>query len=116
MTYAADGAGLFEVSSRGWVPTHFDRWERPRTIAEVEKYESDETSGRMILNEYADLCRRIIIYCYRYYVLSSPGTFDQMFHRLREIEESGTVEVDAASPGQIIYGDQESQYPEWAKS
>lgn len=29
MTRAADGAGWFAVSTRGWEPTHFCRWETP---------------------------------------------------------------------------------------
>ena len=119
VTVAADGAGPFAVASRGWLPTHFHRWTTPRTVAEVEAAAHAETAQRVTAEEYRQLCRRIIGCCYWYYVKNRPATsdehFDRMHHRLQEIERSGVVEVDPASPGGMIYGDQESQYPEWAK-
>jgi NAD-dependent DNA ligase len=40
--------------------------------------------------------------------------FDMEFKRLQKMEEeSGQVEKD--SPTQMIWGDTESQYPEWVK-
>ncbi|MGD2065690.1 MAG: hypothetical protein PVI43_00790 [Candidatus Bathyarchaeota archaeon] len=56
--------------------------------------------------------------CYWYYVKVQPiiidYEFDMEFKRLQKMEEeSGQVEKD--SPTQMIWGDTESQYPEWVK-
>jgi len=100
-------------------PTHFCRWESPRTVAEVEEADAAATAARLSVSRYEDLCREVIRNCYWYYVKSSPLTTDQHFDRLfklvGDIEAIGEVEVLPWSPISVIYGDQESQYPEWAK-
>lgn len=57
--------------------------------------------------------------CYWYYVQANPiisdYEFDQEFKRLQQMEaESG--EADSDSPTQMVWGDCEAQYPDWAKT
>jgi NAD-dependent DNA ligase len=55
--------------------------------------------------------------CYWYYCKANPiisdYEFDMEYKRLQELEEKYGADED--SPTQKIYGDLESQYPEWAK-
>ncbi len=68
------------------------------------------------MTEAERLKRTLIRYCYFYYVkaksLVSDSTYDGLFKRLQELEGDTVV---ADSPTQMIYGDLERQYPEWAK-
>lgn len=62
--------------------------------------------------------RWLIRCCYWYYVKSQPlisdYAFDMAFKELEKREQSVGV-IDLKSPTQMIYGDLEDQYPEWAK-
>ena len=62
-----------------------------------------------------ELKRLLIRYCYWYYVKNQPlvsdRQYDELFKKLQKME----TEYDPNSPTQRIYGDQNSQYPEWAK-
>lgn len=55
--------------------------------------------------------------CYWYYVKAQPiisdREYDQEFNRLKKLEAQ--TFADTNSPTQMIWGDQESQYPEWVK-
>jgi len=61
--------------------------------------------------------------CYWYYVKTQPIVSDQEydieFRRLekleQELENDYGLKPDKDSPTQMIWGDCESQYPEWAK-
>ena len=65
-------------------------------------------------------CQRrwLIRCCYWYSVKCEPlipdKYFDMVFKEL-EAREKRECNYDPASPTQMIYGDVESQYPEWAK-
>jgi len=66
-----------------------------------------------------DCMRRWLIRCcYWYYVKADPLIsdyhFDLIFKEL-EAREKRESNFDPESPTQIIYGDLEEQYPEWAK-
>lgn len=119
MTIAADGAGLFELSSRGWEPTHWCRWETPETVKEVEQRVATQTRRQFAQREYNQLLRKVVQCEYHYRVrhesLVTDQEFDRMFARLSEIERSGEVEASEWSPVEKILGENESNYPEWAK-
>lgn len=64
------------------------------------------------------LTRFLVRCCYQYYVKADPiisdHAFDLLFKDLQEMEyRAGGAEPD--SPTQIIWGDAEKQYPDWAK-
>lgn len=64
-----------------------------------------------------ELLKRILIkYCYWYYVKANPlvsdYTYDMLFKKLQGLEKDNAA---SNSPTQMIYGDLESQYPDWAK-
>ena len=62
-----------------------------------------------------ELKRYLIKCCYWYYVKSDPlisdYEFDMKFKELQRLENG----ADEDSPTQIIWGEQEEQYPDWAK-
>ena len=65
-----------------------------------------------------ELKNLLIKCCYWYYIglnsLLTDKQYDHAIYRLKKLEqESG--EYDKDSPTQMVYGDLESQYPEWAK-
>lgn len=66
-----------------------------------------------------ELRRELIKYCYWYYVKSQPlisdYNYDMRFKELEKLEE-GLEEIPKDSPSQVIWGDSESQYPDWAKN
>ena len=75
-----------------------------------------------VIEELEELKRKIIRYCYWYYVKAEPlisdYKFDMLFKYVESLErlvyhEAKDIPFD--SPTQMIYGDGESQYPEWAK-
>jgi NAD-dependent DNA ligase len=62
--------------------------------------------------------RYLIRACYWYYVKADPIMPDRVFDALlKDLErrEKAKPDLDPKSPTQMIYGDLESQYPEWAK-
>ncbi len=65
-----------------------------------------------------ELKRYLIKCCYWYYVKCDPlirdKVYDYKIYELKELENSG-VDADRDSPTQMIWGDCESQYPDWAK-
>ena len=66
-----------------------------------------------------DCMRRWLIRCcYWYYVKTDPiipdRVYDLVFKELQNREER-EYNFDSLSPTQRIYGDTETQYPEWAK-
>lgn len=71
-------------------------------------------------NARADRLKRFLIQCsYWYYVKAAPLIEDRTFDTLvKELgwEESNHGPADPDSPTQIVYGDREAQYPEWAKA
>jgi len=102
-----------------FTPTHWDGWEMPETVQEVEEKHRAEMK-RIYDNHYYKRFRRFLVRAsYWYYVKNAPRLsdqeFDQHFKELREMEASGNVDISPESPTQMIYGDQESQYPDWAK-
>lgn len=66
--------------------------------------------------------RQIIKCCYWYYVKGNPimsdYQFDMLFNELQELEtiKDTPFYPTEISPTQMIYGDRDSQYPEWAKN
>lgn len=77
-----------------------------------------------------DIRANLIICCYWYYVKADPlvpdYAYDMLFKKLEELEREGLEQKKAerdfeyiippGSPTQMIYGDSEEQYPEWAKT
>ena len=61
--------------------------------------------------------RYLVRCCYWYYVRAQPlisdREYDRLFHELKEAEGAFP---QSYSPTQMIYGDREEQYPEWAKT
>lgn len=61
--------------------------------------------------------------CYQYYVKSiskiSDPLYDGLFRDLENREsrrlQKENIEPDSDSPTQIIWGDSDNQYPDWAK-
>ena len=55
--------------------------------------------------------------CYWYYVQADPiisdYEFDMEFKRLQKLEEE--LGADPDSPTQMVWGDSDSQYPNWVK-
>jgi len=74
-------------------------------------------SGSKFLEQVC-LKNYLIRCCYHYYVLAEPlitdQEFDKEFKRLQELEKE-TGDVDEDSPTQMIWGDCDSQYPDWVK-
>jgi NAD-dependent DNA ligase len=68
------------------------------------------------LIEILGLQRFLIRCCYWYYVKANPiisdREFDRQFQELQTLEDGKSYSM---SPTQMIYGDCEGQYPEWAK-
>ncbi len=68
------------------------------------------------------LRRKLIKNCYWYYVKSKPlisdRTYDMLFKELEDLEKipDCVFYPTPYSPTQMIWGDLESQYPEWAKT
>jgi len=61
--------------------------------------------------------------CYQYYVKADPGVSDSVFdalfrdlkyRELMRLQKEG-IEPDLDSPTQMIWGDSDHQYPDWAK-
>ena len=69
------------------------------------------------MKKIEQLKRDLIRYCYWYYVKAKPlisdYDFDMLFKELQKLEDNNTI---PDSPTQMIYGDLESQYPDWAKN
>lgn len=64
----------------------------------------------------SDLKLFLIQCCYWYYVKANPIISDRRFDALlKRLERDEAGAGDPDSPTQMIYGDRESQYPEWAK-
>lgn len=64
------------------------------------------------------LKRWLIRCCYWYYVKADPLIGDRAFDMaLKDLEAREQREKinDPESPTQIVYGDRDAQYPEWAK-
>ncbi len=65
-----------------------------------------------------EIKQQLIRACYWYYVKAEPiisdYDYDILFKELERIEEFDGAESD--SPTQMIYGDREQQYPNWAKT
>ena len=67
-----------------------------------------------------ELKKKIIEYCYWYYVKNQPKVsdykFDMLFKELalRELYEDGGATPD--SPTEMIYGDREDTYPEYLRN
>jgi len=61
--------------------------------------------------------------CYWYYVKNEPmisdSLYDGLFRDLKYREstrlQKETIEPDSDSPTQMIWGDRDEQYPDWAK-
>lgn len=61
--------------------------------------------------------------CYQYYVKSNSmindklydGLFDDLKNRERVRQVAVGTKPDSDSPTQMIWGDSDSQYPDWAK-
>lgn len=74
------------------------------------------------MTKIEQLRRTLIRCCYWYYVKSRPlisdYAFDMLFKELEALERKNTAPFVAIpdSPTQMIYGDLESQYPDWAKT
>ena len=68
--------------------------------------------NRQELKEYLIRC------CYWYYVKADPlvkdKAYDYMVYELKTLENKEGI-WDSDSPTQMIWGDCEDQYPEWAK-
>jgi NAD-dependent DNA ligase len=63
--------------------------------------------------------RWLIRCCYWYYVKGQPlipdRTYDTALKHLEQLEKIYEGAVDPQSPTQMIWGDREDQYPEWAR-
>jgi len=116
-----DQEGWFDAHGQpiSFTPTHWDGWETPETVQEVEERYKTEQKRIFDNHYYKRFWRFLVRACYWYYVKNTPRLsdqeFDQHFAELREMEESGKIDISPESPTQMIYGDQESQYPDWAK-
>lgn len=61
--------------------------------------------------------------CYQYYVKSNPMISDRIYDRVFDDlkgmeylrEEKTGMQADSDSPTQMIWGDRDDQYPDWAK-
>jgi len=68
------------------------------------------------------LRRKLIKYCYWYYVKSKPlipdRTYDMLLKELEQLEKipDCVFYPTSYSPIQMIWGDCDSQYPAWAKT
>ena len=97
-------------------PTHFSPWEQPKTVLEAE-----EAAGHGVFSqaEYDKILRAVVTASYWYYVKAQPilgdQAFDGLFRRLKEIEQSGKVQVSEWSPVSRVLGEREENYPDWAK-
>jgi len=77
----------------------------------------------LLINSDVENLRRLLIkYCYWYYVKAEPlindRDYDLHFDYLKELEKTNDAcfKPTPESPTQMVYGDLESQYPDWAKN